>query len=174
MAIKIDRNTAILKICSDSISLLCVEERESYILDWWGLDEDDTEYHELDAALQNKLHVLDEPDDSLSTEYDPLIQMALRQNLYGTTNRYLEQQLHQLTSAEHLVEGDIELMQKCPCCDYLTMKSKTGFEICPLCKWEYTGEAQDKSGGPNHMSLSEGRAEFRQKNIVSTKWRHSV
>ncbi len=173
MAIKIDRDIAILKICSESISLLTIEERESYILDWWSLDEDDSEYHELNPALQKKLQELDEPDDPLNSDYDPLLCMALREDLYGTTNTYLQQQLHGITEAEYIVTGEVELTQECPCCNHFTLKTKIGFEICPLCKWEYTGETQDIPGGPNHMSLRDGRAEFQKKNIITTKWRRS-
>jgi hypothetical protein len=53
----------------------------------------------------------------------------------------------------------------CPCCRYLTLKSRGDFEICPVCFWEDDGQDdQDASlvrGGPNGaLSLDEARRNF--------------
>jgi hypothetical protein len=53
----------------------------------------------------------------------------------------------------------------CPCCRYLTLGERGGFEICPVCFWEDDGQ-DDKDvsvvrGGPNGaLSLEEARRNF--------------
>lgn len=53
----------------------------------------------------------------------------------------------------------------CPCCGYLTLGERGGFEICDVCFWEDDGQdshdADDVRGGPNGpLSLTEARANF--------------
>lgn len=53
----------------------------------------------------------------------------------------------------------------CPCCRYLTLGERGGFEICPVCFWEDGGQ-DDKDasvvrGGPNGaLSLEQARRNF--------------
>ena len=53
---------------------------------------------------------------------------------------------------------------QCRCCGYLTIESYGHYEICPVCYWEddptTIWEPDDGSPGPNHISLTEGRANF--------------
>lgn len=53
----------------------------------------------------------------------------------------------------------------CPCCRYLTLSERGGYDICSLCGWEDDGQddphADEKWGGPNgRYSLSEARSNF--------------
>ncbi len=53
----------------------------------------------------------------------------------------------------------------CPCCGYLTLGERGGFEICDVCFWEDDGQddpdAEIVRGGPNgHLSLSDARRNF--------------
>lgn len=53
----------------------------------------------------------------------------------------------------------------CPCCGYLTLGERGGFEICAVCFWEDDGQdehdADDVRGGPNgELSLSDARLNF--------------
>ncbi|HXJ20127.1 MAG TPA: CPCC family cysteine-rich protein [Polyangia bacterium] len=53
----------------------------------------------------------------------------------------------------------------CPCCRFLTLEMRGGFEICPVCFWEDDGQddhdAADVPGGPNgKLSLDRARANF--------------
>jgi hypothetical protein len=53
----------------------------------------------------------------------------------------------------------------CPCCRYLTLSERGGFEICPVCFWEDDGQddhdAEVVHGGPNGaLSLAQARANF--------------
>ena len=53
----------------------------------------------------------------------------------------------------------------CPCCRFLTLGERGGFEICPVCFWEDDGQ-DDKDasvvrGGPNGaLSLEQARCNF--------------
>jgi len=53
----------------------------------------------------------------------------------------------------------------CPCCRYLTLSERGGFEVCPVCFWEDDGQddhdAMVVRGGPNGaLSLAQARANF--------------
>jgi hypothetical protein len=53
----------------------------------------------------------------------------------------------------------------CPCCAYLTLDERGGFEICAVCFWEDDGQddrdADIVRGGPNgSLSLTQARANF--------------
>ena len=55
----------------------------------------------------------------------------------------------------------------CPCCGYLTLTERGGYEICCLCNWEDDGQddprADEVWGGPNGAySLARARHNFRQ------------
>jgi len=52
----------------------------------------------------------------------------------------------------------------CPCCGYATLEEANGYEICHICFWEDDGqddpEADENCGGPNNVSLTEGRMNY--------------
>lgn len=53
----------------------------------------------------------------------------------------------------------------CPCCGYLTLEERGGFEICPVCYWEDDGQddhdADTVRGGPNSaLSLAQARKNY--------------
>lgn len=54
----------------------------------------------------------------------------------------------------------------CPCCKYLTLSSRGGYNICAVCFWEDDGQddhdADVVRGGPNKGSLTTARASFRR------------
>ncbi|MFF1543720.1 CPCC family cysteine-rich protein [Streptomyces sp. NPDC058291] len=55
---------------------------------------------------------------------------------------------------------------RCPCCGFLTLDQRAGFDICPVCFWEDDGQDDDDAdrvrGGPNgRLSLTEARRNFR-------------
>jgi hypothetical protein len=58
-------------------------------------------------------------------------------------------------------------LKACPCCDYLTIDKSGDFDICPVCGWEDDGLNPEKPehldagrGGPNGMTLRQGRKKF--------------
>jgi hypothetical protein len=53
----------------------------------------------------------------------------------------------------------------CPCCGFLTLEERGGFELCPVCYWEDDGQGDHDAdvvrGGPNgSLSLAQARANF--------------
>ena len=54
----------------------------------------------------------------------------------------------------------------CPCCRFLTLLERGGFEICPICFWEDDGQDDANAdlvrGGPNgRLSLTQARKNFK-------------
>jgi len=54
---------------------------------------------------------------------------------------------------------------RCPCCCYVTLPERGGYEICPVCFWEDDGQddhdADVVRGGPNYsLSLTDARRNF--------------
>ncbi len=70
---------------------------------------------------------------------------------------------------DHSVVGDRREGEKyaCPCCGYLTLDERGGYDICPVCFWEDDGQddadADVVRGGPNgNLSLTMARSNVRQ------------
>lgn len=61
----------------------------------------------------------------------------------------------------------------CPCCGYATLKRSGRHEICAICFWEDDGhddpEADINWGGPNYVSLTEGRKNFLKLGVSDPK-----
>lgn len=54
----------------------------------------------------------------------------------------------------------------CPCCTEITLKSRGDYDICRNCFWEDDGTDEhdvnvDSRFNPNHMSLAEGRSNYK-------------
>ena len=76
---------------------------------------------------------------------------------------YVEQQASNSVCSP---EGDVGPF-RCPCCGFLTLDERGGYDICPVCFWEDDGQddhdADVVRGGPNgRLSLTQARANFRQ------------
>ena len=55
--------------------------------------------------------------------------------------------------------------EQCPCCDYISLAERGNYLICLICFWEDDGgdvDELDYGSGPNHMTLREGRANFKR------------
>jgi hypothetical protein len=68
---------------------------------------------------------------------------------------------------------------RCPCCGYLTLCGRAGFEICPVCYWEDDGQdshdADEVRGGPNGLlSLTQARQNFREFGATDRRFLQSV
>ena len=73
--------------------------------------------------------------------------------------------------------------EQCPCCDYVSLSERGNYLICPICFWEDEGgdiNELDFHSGPNHMTLRQGRENFKKygaceeamvKNVLSEKKR---
>ncbi|WP_124333832.1 CPCC family cysteine-rich protein [Pseudomonas chlororaphis] len=157
------RTDAIYKICKKILSSLDNDARESYILNWWGIDERDFEFSLLSKEMQNLVSLNDDPpSDTQNQIYNELIMIALSSEYKGVTNTYLSELMSKNGLGEYEVHGDIETLEACPCCGYRTLSSRANYDICGLCNWEDDGTVgQETYSGPNHMTLREGQEKFR-------------
>jgi hypothetical protein len=68
-------------------------------------------------------------------------------------------------------------LRQCPTCDYFTLPDRGQYEICPICFWEDDGldlDRPDDISGPNHLTLREARANFRDIGACDTNARPHV
>ena len=164
------RTEAIALIVESELAALSEEERESLLLDWWSIDEDDEEFCALPELLRAEMNRSDEPDGTRKPQYDALLRVALRHRFVGVRNDYLANRLESLGHELESIEGDVEMLETCPCCEFRTLSERGGYEICPVCFWEDDGSQDpDRVSGPNHMTLREGRENFARLGAVSEK-----
>jgi hypothetical protein len=86
---------------------------------------------------------------------------ALRHELYGVTNSYLEDEIARAGYGPFEVIGEAEVLFECPCCRFRTLDRRGEYDICNVCFWEDNGcNDPERYCGPNHMTLAEGRTNF--------------
>lgn len=139
---------------------LAVKERESLLLDWWSLDEDDPDWPTLPDDVRSEMKQTDLPRDPIDPKYDSLLRVALRHTFVGVVNSYLEKRLFAI-GVPCDVEGLVEELVQCPCCGYRTLRKRGEYEICPVCFWEDDGSLEaDLFSGANRMTLRSARQNF--------------
>ncbi|TCK08738.1 CPCC family cysteine-rich protein [Marinobacterium mangrovicola] len=61
----------------------------------------------------------------------------------------------------------------CPCCGYATLRRACRYDICSICFWEDDGEDDDTPieyrGGPNGVTLEDGRINFQRHGVSDLK-----
>lgn len=72
-----------------------------------------------------------------------------------------------------------EKAYRCPCCNYKTLHSRAGYEICPVCFWEDDGQddhdADEVRGGPNQfLSLTDARSAFKLRGACGERFLDEV
>ena len=102
---------------------------------------------------RRKLAVFRGPNDDPSLTDDELI--AQRAQWF---ERYV--------AAENVVAPQGGGRYACPCCHFLTLNERGGYDICPVCFWEDDGQddhdADVVRGGPNGaLSLNAARQNFK-------------
>lgn len=160
----LSREQAIRQISTEKIKKLSPDDRYSYILNWWVIDENDIEFSSLSSALQKEiLENEDAPENCVDSRYDELILIALSVEFRGVCNSFLEEVIVSLGASNIRVIGEVEDLKACPCCGYKTLSSRGEYEICRLCNWEDDGtDRSNKYSGPNRKTLEEGQREFRK------------
>jgi len=61
----------------------------------------------------------------------------------------------------------------CPCCGYLTLRERGGFEICPVCFWQDDDVAAGRESH-NLVSLVQARQEFKAIGASDLLWTGEV
>ncbi|MGF6488899.1 CPCC family cysteine-rich protein [Pseudomonas frederiksbergensis] len=159
---RLHRSDAVNRLSKNRLNALNNEARESYILNWWGIDESDFEFSFLSKDMRDQLILnKDPPSDIDNCLYDELIYIALSSEYKGVTNTYLSNAMQKIGLGRYEVYGDIELLEVCPCCGFRTLPSIANYDICGLCAWEDNGVTDTETySGPNHMTLGEAKEKF--------------
>lgn len=161
------REIAIKIIAQNQIRNLTKSERESFLMEWWV--EDDEDYQripqiikdEIPNCLKLEIEKNGKYGDVENKKYDPIILMGIYHEFRGVKNSYLEKEIQKLKNKEIIVEGVVEELEKCPCCDYRTLDKKCDWEICKVCFWEDDCTLNlDEISGANHITLREGKENF--------------
>lgn len=156
------RTEAVALLARHELAELTAPARESHLLNWWSIDEDDEEYAELPIELKQALGDTDTPVDAELALFDPLLLIALQHRYIGVRNDYLSRRLADL-GVDAVVDGLVEPRVACPCCGYRSLGQRGHYEICQICFWEDEGDSPlDPRGGPNHMTLREARENFQR------------
>lgn len=87
--------------------------------------------------------------------------------LKGLQQNFFEETMKQMDRDSIFAEAQVGVRYKCPCCDYKTLESRGGYDICPVCFWEDDGQDDADANtnrffGPNHISLTLARKNYRQ------------
>lgn len=165
------REEAITIIIKDDLTKLTRDEREAMLLNCWGVDENDPEFYSFSKTLQDELLSSEVPTgDVMDACYDELLLTSSKGSFYGIPNKYLAKLVSDILGINIEVEGKVEKLLPCPCCNYETLVERGQYDICPVCFWEDDGN-NDPNGysGPNHMTLSEGRSNYEKYGACSEK-----
>ena len=155
------RAEAIALIVENELGALNDAQRQSMLLDWWSIDDEAEEFWELPELLRAEIKRRDEPDGTRNPLYDALLRIDLRYQFVGVRNEYLAHRLAPIGYKREIIEGDVEVLEICRCCEFRTLAERGGYDICPICFWEDDGSHDpDTVSGPNHMTLREGRENF--------------
>lgn len=156
------RKEAIKIILENDIINLTRDEREALLLNSWGIDEHDPEFHFFSKSLQDELLSSDVPtNDVMDSRYNELLLLVAEGSFYGIPNEYLSRLVSKIVGSNIEVEGYVEKLLPCPCCNYETLVQRGEYDICPVCFWEDDGNNDpNQYSGPNHMTLSEGRSNY--------------
>ncbi|MFC7677457.1 CPCC family cysteine-rich protein [Paenibacillus sp. GCM10028914] len=163
------RKEAIKIIIENDITKLTRDEREALVLNSWGIDEHDPEFHFFSKSLQHELLNSDVPtNDVMDFRYNELLLIGAEGSYYGIPNEYLSQLVSKIVGSNIEVEGYVEKLLPCPCCNYETLVQRGEYDICPVCFWEDDGNNDpSRYSGPNHMTLSAGRRNFEKYGVCS-------
>ena len=163
------RREAIEIIIENEITKLTRDEREAMLLNSWGIEEDDPEFHFFSKSLQDELLSSDAPtNDIMAVRYNELLFKVSEGSFYGKPNEYLSKLVSEIAGRDLEVEGRVEQLFACPCCNYETLEQRGEYDICPVCFWEDDGNNDpSRYSGPNHMTLSEGRSNYQKNGACS-------
>lgn len=168
------RDEAIEILIRHDLAVLSPETRESLLLDWWSIDEEDPDHESLPESVRAELTRAEGPDNPMKSEYDSLLHIALRRSFAGVVNEFLEKRLARLGIATN-VNGSFEVLAGCPCCGYRSLRERGAYEICRVCFWEDDGSNDPEHvSEPNHMTLRAARANFERLGAVDEAARQHV
>ena len=161
------RNDALKMISTFEVEHITSDKRMNILLDYWFIFED--ENIEINDDLKN---FLKENDFSDLTEYsnffDEVVVIGIIENNKIYSNLYISKKLIEYFGISDDVEGDEKNnLYKCPCCGFYSLKTKSEYEICHICKWEDDGSEELIYSFSNKNTLHDSRSTFLEKNQYS-------
>lgn len=161
----VTREEAIAQIAGVELGLLSPEQRAEQL---WIMSEGENwseaaGWSTLDGALRQEFVEGPLAYDAAHPRYDPVLLLWLRETYVGATNAHLRARLQTLGITETEISGEPEALAACPCCGARSISDRGEYDICPVCRWEDDGadnDAADRTSGPNHLSLTQARANF--------------
>lgn len=158
------RDDAIKIIALHDFNNCSEEDRMLLIYNSWGIDETDEIFHLFPDDLKEELINYDEPQDSImSSKYDNMV-IAIYEISYDFySNEEIEVILSNIIGSSVSIEGQNRKKYPCPCCKREIMVTRGEYDICSNCGWEDDGnEQEDKYSPPNHMTLKQGRDNYKK------------
>lgn len=165
------RSQAKKALAAARLPLLDAEDREGLLLEWTVFEPEQSELRELPPDLRTELRTELrnglEIEDARDRRLDPLILLAIRQEMRGVRNGYLAAELRALGIAVEAVEGEEEKLEVCPCCHFRTLLMRHTYEVCPVCFWEDDETTREDEYSPgNAMTLRQARSTYAEIGVV--------
>jgi len=156
----VERARAIEVLARDDAKRLTAQELAEIAEEWWRGDESDDELQIFPPRLRASL-AMSRGRPLTADVLDELVWFVISERYRGVVNAYLKEKLERLLGRPVEVEGQVDSLQACSCCGYLTLRERGVYLICPVCFWEDDGSTElDRFSGPNRMTLREGRESF--------------
>lgn len=143
-------------------------ERETIILNAWGLQDEDENFHLLDKSLQHEMKNFNEPQhDIMEARYDRLVLLELEEGYSLFSNKKLKDELYKVIEKDFNITGKEPQLYECPCCGKRTLQMYAEYDICSNCMWEDDGITDiHKYSMVNHMTLEEGKLRYKNNGHV--------
>ncbi|EUJ35842.1 hypothetical protein PWEIH_14901 [Listeria weihenstephanensis FSL R9-0317] len=157
-----ERQEALVLISQYDLEKLSIEKRRDLLEDWWGINAEEAEFHNLPEDLQSEIVEFEVPVFHFQdTKYNPLLLEAIKYGFIGVKNEYLAAYVSDILKKSVEVTGEEEKLLVCFCCSYLTIQERGMYDICPVCDWEDDGgDSLAHYSCPNHMTLLDGKQNF--------------
>jgi hypothetical protein len=155
------RDDAILELARRGLADVDSARRYEIIHEWSGYAEEMLDWP---AELREEVSRPDSVEDPGAARFDPVVLEHLRLRLAECSNAYLSTLL-----GLEVVGPEVDRLP-CVCCGYRVLEHRGHYEVCPVCLWEDDGNVDpDAYSGPNHCTLSEGRAMFAKIGVCEAK-----
>lgn len=161
------RNDALKIISKYEVSQFSKDKKMNILLDYWYIFEDENIV--LNDDLRKFLKENDFSDvGEYSNFFDEVVVIGTIDNNKIYNNTYISKKLMEYLGISDYVEGgEKSNLYKCPCCRFYSLKIKSEYEICRICKWEDDGSEETAYSFSNENTLHDYRSIFLEKNQYS-------
>lgn len=153
-----NRNEAFEVLAREIFLNLSEDNKIDILTDFWFIYEDENNYNtQLLTYLEQH-----SPEDveTYNSIFDPIIIDGLKFKYRIFNNKYLAQ----LLNIDIVVGNEKEGIFKCPCCNFYSLDSQEGYDVCAICLWEDVGSNENNYSSINRSALDSYRINFLKKN----------